>query len=109
MWVKTNGIPVWLVGEFTTHFRLPILVGLGPVHWGLTGLWILTPQEDHFRASPRHGWENKLAKGSTGIVSRQKHADLSINAVHHNYRESRLGEIRKTKPFLHLCLEVNLW
>ena len=31
------GIPFWLVGEFTTHFRLPILVvGLGPVHWGLT-------------------------------------------------------------------------
>ena len=26
------------VGEFTTHFRLPILVGLGPVSWGLTDL-----------------------------------------------------------------------
>ena len=26
LWVKTNGIPFWLVGEFTTHFRLPILV-----------------------------------------------------------------------------------
>ena len=29
-WFKTNGIPFWLVGEFTAHFRLPILVvGLG--------------------------------------------------------------------------------
>ena len=27
--VKTNRIPFWLVGEFTTHFRLPILVGIG--------------------------------------------------------------------------------
>ena len=33
--VKTNGIPIWLVVEFTTHFRLPILVvGLVDVHWG---------------------------------------------------------------------------
>ena len=34
--VKTNGIPFWLVGEFTTHFWLPILVGIeSDVHWGL--------------------------------------------------------------------------
>ena len=34
LWVKTNGIPFG-VGEFTTHFRLPILVvGLVDVHWG---------------------------------------------------------------------------
>ena len=26
LWVNTNGIPFWLVGEFTTRFRLPILV-----------------------------------------------------------------------------------
>ena len=39
--VKPMG-PFWSVGEFATHFRLPILVvGFGPVHWGY-GLLILT-------------------------------------------------------------------
>ena len=31
---KTNGVPFWLVGEFTTHFFEPILVGLVDVHGG---------------------------------------------------------------------------
>ena len=33
-WVITNGIPFWLVGEFTTHFSLIILVGDWDLHWG---------------------------------------------------------------------------
>ena len=40
-WVKTNGIPFWVVGEFTTHFGTYLVVGLGcspRVH----GLLILT-------------------------------------------------------------------
>ena len=33
--VKTTGIPFWLVGEFTTHFRTYFLVGIEwDVHWG---------------------------------------------------------------------------
>ena len=33
------GIPFWGIGEFTTHFRFPILVGIGKNHvpfpiWG---------------------------------------------------------------------------
>ena len=31
--VKTNGIPFWLVGEFTTYFRT-YLSGDWDVHWG---------------------------------------------------------------------------
>ena len=31
--VKTNGIPFWLVGEFTTHFRT-YFSGDWDVHWG---------------------------------------------------------------------------
>ena len=37
MVVKTNGTS-FLVGEVTTHFRLPIVVGLVDVHWGQTDL-----------------------------------------------------------------------
>ena len=33
LWVKTNGIPFWLVGEFTTYFRT-YLSGDWDVHWG---------------------------------------------------------------------------
>ena len=32
-WVSTNGIPFWLVGEFTTHFRT-CFSGDWDVHWG---------------------------------------------------------------------------
>ena len=35
--VKTNGIPFWLVGEFTTHFRT-YFSGDWDVHWGVTGI-----------------------------------------------------------------------
>ena len=35
--VKTNGIPFWLVGEFTTHFRTYFLMGIG-MFTGGTGL-----------------------------------------------------------------------
>ena len=31
--VKTDGIPFWWVGEFTTHFRL-YFTGDWDVHWG---------------------------------------------------------------------------
>ena len=35
---KTNGIPLWLVGEFTTHFRTYFSGWIElDVHWGLTG------------------------------------------------------------------------
>ena len=32
LWVKTNDIPFWLVGEFTTHVGPILVVGLSPVH-----------------------------------------------------------------------------
>ena len=35
LWVKTNGIPFWLVGEFTTHFRTYFSGWIeSDVHWG---------------------------------------------------------------------------
>ena len=46
MVVKTNGIPFWLVGEFTTKILEPILVGIG-MPWGyglLTHGQILGPR-----------------------------------------------------------------
>ena len=44
------GIPFWSVGEFTTHFRLPILV---VCHWDVTGgmIWVLTHGPQHFQVA----------------------------------------------------------
>ena len=41
LWLSKPMVPFWLVGEFTTHFRFPILVvGL---NWMFTGtIWIFT-------------------------------------------------------------------
>ena len=56
-------VPFW-VGEFTTHFRLPILVvGLGPVLWGLTG--ILTHGQ---MISVQQRWIRSSPQGSTVLV-----------------------------------------
>ena len=37
-WFKTTGIPFWLVGEFTTHFRTYFSGWIeSDVHWGVRG------------------------------------------------------------------------
>ena len=40
LWVKTNGIPFWLVGEFTTHFRTYFSGWIGMFTGGT--IWLLT-------------------------------------------------------------------
>ena len=40
LWVETNGIPFWLVGEFTTHCRTYLSGWIGMFTWGT--IWVLT-------------------------------------------------------------------
>ena len=62
LWVKTNGIPFWLVGEFTTHFRAYLSRWRieSDVHWGLTATWLLT----HGQMLQTHGQRSILPLAS---------------------------------------------
>ena len=49
LWVKTIGIPFWLVGEFTTHFRTYVSGWIWIFTGGKPGFWAFDPWPNRSR------------------------------------------------------------
>ena len=91
-WVNTNGIPFWLVGEFTTHFRRD-LSGWSGMFTGGT-IWVFTHShlgEPSFRIIPGFLNGGAVFPGMGSTVDAK-----SIS--HHSEPLERLDSQRKYQP-----------